>query len=160
MSVIAGRELLSTVNGEPPLMPEVPIPSGSENTSGQVPDGDGSGGSQNVLWMPQRIPAGTRGHKWSTARDFWAQRLFGSAQVVSLVVAGLPFHGVGSTLAEAQEDLVMAMEETLDELEADLRAGIRLSAHLERALEFVRHVFHAGGGKQVADPRHGESSAT
>ncbi len=101
--------------------------------------------SGNTLSMPIMIPKGSRGLARVSAIDFLAERLFSSAREVTLVVDGLPFHGVGSGLAEAKEDLLVAMEETIDELEADVSSGVMLSPHLGRALDFLRHVFGVQG---------------
>ena len=91
--------------------------------------------------MRINVPAGTIGLSRPTVLSFGAVRLFSDAREVSLVVEALPFHGQGATLSEAEEDLVAAMEETLDELQCDVEGGIELSPHLLKALHFVRHVF-------------------
>lgn len=119
----------------------VPGASGNADLAWAIADPDACA---NTLFVPWIVPAGTRGINRQTVRAFEVHQLFGSAREVSLVFPALPFHGVGATLSEAQEDIVAAIEETLDELEADLASGIEISPHLERALSVARHVFGVG----------------
>jgi hypothetical protein len=104
-------------------------------------------GSGNALSMQHRVPAGVRGVSRISAASFFAEMLFGSTEQVTLVIDGLPFHGVGQHVRGAEEDLVASVEEALDELTADLSAGVELSQHLQRALEFAKHVFATSGGE-------------
>ena len=96
-----------------------------------------------ALSTPVKIAAGTRGVDRASAVDILAERLLSSAQEVTLVVDDFPFRGQGASLLEAQQDLLAAIEETLDELEADVLAGVSLSPNLERTLRFARQVFGA-----------------
>lgn len=141
-----GSSLVLSVNGDPSSVVEFAqpiLPRPSMNVDLQASPGDSDDGD-NTLWIRRVVPAGTRGLKRESVANFDAHELFGSAREVALLVPGLPFHGVGTTLSDAQEDLVSAIEETLDELEGDLRAGTELSPQLQHAIAVARRIFGVG----------------
>lgn len=128
--------------GEPPGIEFAPpaMPRASANV-GWHWIADDSDAYANTLFVPWIVPAGTQGIRRATVHPFEVHQLFGSAREVALVFPALPFHGTGPTLRDAQEDIVAAIEETLEELEQDLRDGIELSPQLDRALSMARHIF-------------------
>lgn len=140
MDMATEVDVLSRNDTVPTVPVESKIPAASVNTL-LVTVEEASVSSGNTLSIQYRVPADVRGVSRETAVSFLAQALFGSADETVLVVDGLPFHGSGADFRQAREDLVTMLEETLEELETDVTAGVELSAHLQGALIFARHVF-------------------
>ncbi len=119
----------------------VSLPPGGAENAPSISSGNEPLYSENTLSMDYPVEAGAHGISRKTVRAFTARLLFGAVKEPVLVIDGLPLHGTGATVGEAQEDLVIAMEEMLDELEEDVRVGTELAAHLLGTLAFVRNVF-------------------
>lgn len=103
-------DALAEHNSPTPTGVEVPVPSTSDNGRSTWFDDE----QPNVLWRHYVIEAGTKVRTFKTRRALHVTLLYEPEP--ALLAIGLPFHGSGPTVSDAERDLLTAMEELFQSL--------------------------------------------